>query len=145
MSKPSLKTYKYGSSGIMFDADPTVMRSAVPANTWHQTNVVWMLVHRLRRWPNIQTTCGQCVMLAGSDPRWFSESSSDPCKESHLFSVVSHVRQLIIRIQNPSITGWLQVMYAHPVFRGLENTEKKRKLINCCTKTRSLSSNNYTL
>ena len=34
-----------------------------PANTIHCTNVGSMLVHRLRRWPNIEPTLVQCILL----------------------------------------------------------------------------------
>ena len=40
-------------------------KSHYPANTRHWTIVVSMLVHRLRRWPNIDTTVVQCLVLAG--------------------------------------------------------------------------------
>ena len=36
-----------------------------PVNTIHWTDVVLMLAHRLRRWPNIKTTLFQCIVLAG--------------------------------------------------------------------------------
>ena len=32
--------------------------STIPTNTIHQPNVGPMLVHRLRRWPNIEPTLG---------------------------------------------------------------------------------------
>ena len=35
-----------------------------PARTRHWPNVVSMLGHRLRRWPSIETTKGQCLVLA---------------------------------------------------------------------------------
>ena len=37
----------------------------IPANTGHSTNAVSMLAHRLRRWPNIETTLGECPVFAG--------------------------------------------------------------------------------
>ena len=37
----------------------------IPANTRHWHNVCSTLAHRLRRWPNIDKTLGQCLMLAG--------------------------------------------------------------------------------
>ena len=36
-----------------------------PANTRHLPNAVSMLVHRLRRWPNIKTAWGECLVLLG--------------------------------------------------------------------------------
>ena len=39
--------------------------SALPANTRRQPNVGLMLAHRLRRWPNINSTLGQRVVFAG--------------------------------------------------------------------------------
>ena len=36
-----------------------------PANTGHSPNAVSMLAHRLRRWPNIETTLGDCPLFAG--------------------------------------------------------------------------------
>ena len=35
------------------------------ANTKHSPNAVSMLAHRLRRWPNIETTLGECLVFAG--------------------------------------------------------------------------------
>ena len=40
--------------------------SSVLANTTHLPNVLSMLAHRLRRWPNIGQTLGRCVVLLGS-------------------------------------------------------------------------------
>ena len=37
-----------------------------PANTRHSANAVWILDHRLRRWPNIKTTLIQCLVFAGT-------------------------------------------------------------------------------
>ena len=37
----------------------------VPANTRHWDSVGLLLVHRLRRWPNIKPTLSQCLVLAG--------------------------------------------------------------------------------
>ena len=39
------------------------MRS-LPANIEISANVVLMLCHRLRRWPNIKTTLAQCIVFA---------------------------------------------------------------------------------
>ena len=39
--------------------------SCIPANMRHSPNVVSMLAHRLRRWPNIDTTLGECLVLVG--------------------------------------------------------------------------------
>ena len=36
-----------------------------PANTRHSPNAVSMVVHRLRRWPNIKTASGECLVLLG--------------------------------------------------------------------------------
>ena len=36
-----------------------------PANTGHCPCVGSMLAHRLRRWPNIEPTHGQCPVFAG--------------------------------------------------------------------------------
>ena len=36
-----------------------------PTNTRYQTNVCSMLVHHLRRWPNITPTQGECLVFAG--------------------------------------------------------------------------------
>ena len=38
---------------------------AIPANTRRGSNAGWMLSHRLRRWPNIDTTSYQCLLFAG--------------------------------------------------------------------------------
>ena len=38
-----------------------------PANTRHSPNVVSMLAHRLRRWPNIGTALGECLVFAGNN------------------------------------------------------------------------------
>ena len=35
------------------------------ANTRHSPNVVLMLGQRRRRWPNIETAWGECLMFAG--------------------------------------------------------------------------------
>ena len=37
----------------------------IPSNTIHSTNVGLMLGHRLRRWPNIKPTLGECILFAG--------------------------------------------------------------------------------
>ena len=37
----------------------------VPAHIKHRPNVESMLVHRLRRWPNIDPTLGRCPVCAG--------------------------------------------------------------------------------
>ena len=42
--------------------------SAVNMSRW--INVVLMLAHRLRRWHNINTTLGQCLLLTGIYPLW---------------------------------------------------------------------------
>ena len=39
--------------------------TAIPANTGHSRNAASMLVHRLRRWPNIETTLAEISILAG--------------------------------------------------------------------------------
>ena len=39
-----------------------------PANTGHCPCVGSMLAHRLRRWPNIEPTHGQCPVFAGYLP-----------------------------------------------------------------------------
>ena len=36
-----------------------------PENICQQTNAGLMLVHRLRRWPNIKPTLGQRILFAG--------------------------------------------------------------------------------
>ena len=36
------------------------------ANTGHSPNVVSMVAHRLRRWPNIETALGECPVFAGN-------------------------------------------------------------------------------
>ena len=38
-----------------------------PANTGHLNNVLLMLDHRLRRWPNIRKTLFQCPVLDGTE------------------------------------------------------------------------------
>ena len=46
-------------------AGPAIKQNRVnPANTRHWTNVVLMLSHRLRRWPNINPTLVQCLVFA---------------------------------------------------------------------------------
>ena len=40
----------------------------IPANTVHCPIVGSMLVHRQRRWPNIEPTMGQCTVFAGIAP-----------------------------------------------------------------------------
>ena len=37
----------------------------IPENTRYRTNAEPMLVHRLRRWPNIRTTMSRCLVFAG--------------------------------------------------------------------------------
>ena len=39
-----------------------------PANTGHLPNAVSMLAHRLRRWTNIETALGECLVFAGLAP-----------------------------------------------------------------------------
>ena len=46
--------------------------------TRHSSNAVSMLGHRLRRWPNIETALGVCIVFAGAtqlsrdaEPCWF--------------------------------------------------------------------------
>ena len=51
-------------------------RQVSQANTRHWAIVVSMLVHRLRRWPNIETTMAQCLVFAGSKPTM--NPSTDP-------------------------------------------------------------------
>ena len=42
-----------------------MMARTCPANTTHSPNAVSLLVHRLRRWPNIETALGECLAFAG--------------------------------------------------------------------------------
>ena len=43
--------------------------TTIPANTGYSPNAASMLVHRLRRWPSIETTLGEWSILAGmSEP-----------------------------------------------------------------------------
>ena len=44
---------------------PPSQGSHIPANTGHSPNVVSMLAHRLRRWPNIETALGECPVFPG--------------------------------------------------------------------------------
>ena len=44
----------------------------VPVCTEHRPNIAVMLVHRLRRWPNIETTLGQCI--ASDEMLWYRAS-----------------------------------------------------------------------
>ena len=53
----------------LYQPDSTV--TYYPVNTRHWPNVVLMLTRRLRRRPNIKTTLGQCLVLAGYDPMVF--------------------------------------------------------------------------
>ena len=46
---------------LVFVAWPSVFL----ANTRHSPDAVSMLIHRLRRWPNIETASGECQMFAG--------------------------------------------------------------------------------
>ena len=46
-------------------AYPSKYDDYIPANTRHWNNVCFMLVHRLRRWPNIKPTLFQCPVFAG--------------------------------------------------------------------------------
>ena len=39
-----------------------------PANTRHPPDVRPMMVHRLRRWPNISPTLGGCLLFAREGP-----------------------------------------------------------------------------
>ena len=41
------------------------MHNNIPANTGHSPKAVSMLAHRLRRWPNIETALGACLVFAG--------------------------------------------------------------------------------
>ena len=43
----------------------TISIESIPANTSTWPNAVSMLAHRLRRWPNIETTLGQVLVFAG--------------------------------------------------------------------------------
>ena len=40
-------------------------KGSYPANTRHSPNAVSMLAHRLRRWSNIETALGECLVFAG--------------------------------------------------------------------------------
>ena len=51
--------------GPMVDRCVVFASSALPANTRHRAIVGSMLVHRLRRWPNIKPTMAQCLVFAG--------------------------------------------------------------------------------
>ena len=42
-----------------------------PANIRHSPNAVSMLAHRLRRWPNIKTALGECLVFAEESPYVF--------------------------------------------------------------------------
>ena len=44
---------------------PCLALKYFPANTMHQPNAGPMLVHRLRRWPNIVPALGWCIVFAG--------------------------------------------------------------------------------
>ena len=46
--------------------------SVYPANTRNSPNVVLMLAHRLRRWPNIKTALGESLVFAGHWIRWIN-------------------------------------------------------------------------
>ena len=48
-----------------FTADSTRISDRHPTNMRRQANVNLMLVYRLRRWPNIKQTLGQCLVFAG--------------------------------------------------------------------------------
>ena len=60
---------------IVHDVGPTwnqqwhnvsyLLGNIFPANTRHSPNVASMLAHRLRRWPNIEATLGECLVFAG--------------------------------------------------------------------------------
>ena len=45
-----------------------VRRRPLPENMGHSPNAVSMLAHRLRRWPNIETTLSKCPVFAGRLP-----------------------------------------------------------------------------
>ena len=38
---------------------------SIPANTRRSPDIGSMLTHRLRRWPNIEPTLGECLEFAG--------------------------------------------------------------------------------
>ena len=40
----------------------------IPSNTRHSPNAVSMLVHRLRRWPTIETALSECLVFVGIQP-----------------------------------------------------------------------------
>ena len=51
---------------MLFQCWPTVFYAGpIPTNTGHSLNVVSMLAHRLRRWPNIETALGECPVFPG--------------------------------------------------------------------------------
>ena len=43
----------------------SVFLRVLPANTRHSPNVISMLAHRLRRWPNMGITLRECLVFAG--------------------------------------------------------------------------------
>ena len=43
------------------------IRKSNPIVTRHWAGVVLMLCHRLRRWPNVETSLAQCLVFAGND------------------------------------------------------------------------------
>ena len=62
---------------FVFSVSPGVKTGGYPANTRHSPNAVLMLAHRLRRWPNIKTALGECLvcmtLATASVSTWSSE------------------------------------------------------------------------
>ena len=78
-----LKNYTRWRSCTWRGTNEVVRVAILGQNTWRSTNVVWILVRRLRRRPKIQTTLDQDLMLAGNGqaaPSARMESSQDDRK-----------------------------------------------------------------
>ena len=58
----------------------TVACGPVPANTKYWPNAGLMLVHRLRRWPNIKPPLGECPVFGGVLP-------ATPVDTEHLYNI----------------------------------------------------------
>ena len=71
---PTKFRYQFGptsqpiADSIVYDAGPTLIRHWVCctlcANKWHSPNCVSILTHSLRRWPDIETVLGDCIVFS---------------------------------------------------------------------------------
>ena len=95
---------KWGMMGEMFNHKPIVLSPSdisdnslqcrpiiVPANTGHSSNAVSILVHRLRRWPNIETALDECPVFAEVVHRCWVNTF--PVNTKHLYNICTMLDQ----------------------------------------------------